>query len=329
MYMLDADLRIVPSAWHSGKTHSHIRQLNQLAPFKLFTKTSYSLFFLFSSNNSNICLVNTLHRNSSHFCAFHSVFLLIGAFLIVFDNVVRYLFFCLHVFVFRVAHRNQLTCTILWEIEENGEKTSYNKHLCWFFFRCLHGSLLSLYSCNLVCVCVQTASISLTLNILIPNRCRCFVLSFFIHSLFNFCKVLFSIDASFSIRWHSSAIWFRMSLTFRFFSFYFVRFFFRRRLFFFLTIHFVFPFFFFFLHLISIRNWKWTLFASHRIQTIKVHENCQAEKNGEKKTKTSRNNMLHIRNWNCLFQSKNSNWAKSKARACGWQWVEVFFALRS
>lgn len=55
-------------------------------------------FFLFSSNNSNICLVNTLHRNSSHFCAFHSVSLLIGAFLIVFDNVVRYLFFFVFTF---------------------------------------------------------------------------------------------------------------------------------------------------------------------------------------------------------------------------------------
>lgn len=154
MYMLDADLRIVPSAWHSGKTHSHIRQLNQLAPFKLFTKTSYSLFFLFSSNNSNICLVNTLHRNSSHFCAFHSVFLLIGAFLIVFDNVVRYLFFCLHVFVFRVAHRNQLTCTILWEIEENGEKKNLITNIYADSFSAVCMALCYRYIVAISCVCV-------------------------------------------------------------------------------------------------------------------------------------------------------------------------------
>lgn len=82
--------------WENTLSHSAIESTRSIQA--IYKNELQFIFFLFSSNNSNICLVNTLHRNSSHFCAFHSVSLLIGAFLIVFDNVVRYLFFFVFTF---------------------------------------------------------------------------------------------------------------------------------------------------------------------------------------------------------------------------------------
>lgn len=214
------------------------------------------------------------------------------------------------------------TLPILWEMKENRKKKSSNKHLCWFFFRCLHGSLLSLWLQSHYSMCEQH-----TLQ-LQPIFSFSFWMVFSLLSLFNFCKVLFFHWHLVLTPWHShscklvfscvSDFWVFLNF-FSFNSFSILSSFLNK------------------IHFVCVAQWYryWiecehcvcVFLSVYRFKTIKVHENCQLKQNQREKGKSKNSQetiWIRWRNWNCLFQSKNSNWTKSNATRAEW----FFFSLR-